>query len=180
MSEILKKTVAQLPEILPKNARSMMQRTVDAMQKAMAADPQLGASSYRSLLLKMSSDDLVREFDLAIRESMKTIQQASGARAGAGLGLGLSIEPLDGDADSPDADADFLSSTALFKKLCAKASGLGIEGLGNYSFDVFLAALNDAFAKSRIDRAEAKKMMPVARQALNGELVKLYEKLDSL
>jgi len=178
MSEILKKTVAQLPEILPKNARSMMQRMVDAMQNAMAADPQLGPSSYRSLLLKMSSDDLVREFDLAIRESMKTIQQAPGARGGAGLGLGLSIESLDADADSPDAD--FLSSTALFKKLCAKASGLGIEGLGTYSFDVFLAALNDAFAKSRIDRAEAKKMMPVARQALNGELVKLYEKLDSL
>ena len=178
MSEILKKTVAQLPEILPKNARSMMQRTVDAMQKAMAADPQLGASSYRSLLLKMSSDDLVREFDLAIRESMKTIQQASGALGVAGLGLGLSIEPLDADAGS--SDDDFLSSTALFKKLCAKASGLGIEGLGNYSFDVFLAALNDAFAKSRIDRAEAKKMMPVARLALNGELARLYEKLDSL
>ena len=178
MSEILKKTVAQLPEILPKNARSMMQRMVDAMQNAMAADPQLGASSYRSLLLKMSSDDLVREFDLAIRESMKTIQQASGAQGVAGLGLGLSIESLDADAGS--SDADFLSSTALFRKLCAKASGLGIEGLGTYSFDVFLAALNDAFAKSRIDRAEAKKMMPAARQALNGELAKLYEKLDSL
>lgn len=178
MSEILKKTVALLPEILPKNAKPMMQRIVDAMQNAMTADPQMGASSYRSLLLKMSTDDLVREFDLAIRESMKTIQQASGALGVAVLGLGLSIEPLDGDAGS--SDADFLSSTALFKKLCAKASGLGIEGLSAYSFDVFLAALNDAFAKSRIDPVEAKKMMPFARQALNGELAKLYEKLDSL
>jgi len=176
MSEILKKTVALLPEILPKNAKSMMQRMVDAMQNAMAADPQLGASSYRSLLLKMSSDDLVREFDLAIRESMKTIQLAAG---GPGISaLGLSIEPLDGAEAT--SDTDFLSSTALFEKLCAKANGLGVSGLGAYSKDVFLASFNEAFAKSRIDSAEAKKMMPIARQALNGELAKLYEKLDSL
>lgn len=178
MSEILKKTVALLPEILPKNAKSMMQRIVDAMQNAIAADPQLGASSYRSLLLKMSSDDLVREFDLAIRESMKTIQLAAGGPGVSALGLGLSIEPLD-VAEAP-SDTDFLSSTARFEKLCAKASGLGVSGLGAYSKDVFLASFNEAFAKSRIDPAEAKKMMPVARQALNGELEKLYEKLDSL
>jgi hypothetical protein len=178
MSEILRKTVALLPEILPKNAKSMMQRMVDAMQTAIAADPHLGASSYRSLLLKMSSDDLVREFDLAIRESMKAIQQATGGRGISAMGLGLSIEPLDA-AEAP-ADTDFLSSTALFEKLCAKANSLGIDGLGAYSKDVFLASFNDAFAKSRIDPTEAKKMMPIARQALNGELAKLYEKLDSL
>lgn len=178
MSETLKKTVALLPEILPKNAKSMMQRIVDAMQNAIAADPQLGASSYRSLLLKMSNDDLVREFDLAIRESMKAIQQASGGAGVSALGLGLSIEPM--DAAEVPADTDFLSSTAFFEKLCSKASGLGINGLGAYSKDVFLASFNDAFTKSRIDPTEAKKMMPIARQALNGELAKLYEKLDSL
>jgi hypothetical protein len=178
MSELLKKTVALLPEILPKNAKPMMQRIVDAMQSAIAADPRFGASSYRSLLLKMSSDDLVREFDLAIRESMSAIQKVSGGPGLSALGLGLSIEPLDA-AEAP-SDTDFLSSTALFEKLCAKASSLGVDRLGAYSKDTFLASLNEAFSKSRIEPAEAKTMMPLARQALNGELAKLYEKLDSL
>jgi len=178
MSETLKKTIAGLPEILPKNAKSMMQRMVAAMQEAIAADPALGATSYRSLLLKMSSDDLAREFDHSIREAMKAIQMAAAGPAHAAMGLGLSMEPMHADADS--SEADFQSSTALFKKLSAKAAGLGIKSLGGYSKDVFLTAVNEAFAKSRIDPIEAKKMMPLARQTLNGELTKLYEKLDAL
>jgi hypothetical protein len=178
MSETLKKTIAGLPEILPKNARSMMQRMVAAMQEAIAADPHLGATSYRSLLLKMSSDDLMREFDHSILEAMKAIQLATAGPGAAALGLGLSMEPLHADAGS--SEADFQSSTVLFKKLSAKASSLGIVGFGGYSKDVFLAAVNEAFAKSRIDPDEARKMMPLARQALNGELTKLYEKLDAL
>jgi hypothetical protein len=124
----------------------------------------------------MSSDDLVREFDHAIREAMKAIQMAAAGPGHAALGLGLSIEPAEADG----SEADFQSSTVVFKKLSAKASGLGIKSLGGYSKDVFLTAVSEAFAKSRIDPDEAKKMMPLARQALNGELAKLYEKLDAL
>lgn len=178
MSESLKKTIALLPEILPKNATSMMQRIVDATQSAIAADPQLGASSYCALLVKMSSEVLVREFDLALRASMSAIQQAAGKPGLSGLGLSLSMEPM--DAQAAPSDADFASSTALFKQLCAKAGGLEIKGMDAYSKEVFLAAFNEAFAHSKIDGVEAKKIMSLARQALNGELAKLYAKLDAL
>ncbi|MEP6792349.1 MAG: hypothetical protein ABI907_13330 [Ramlibacter sp.] len=176
MSEILKKTITQLPQILAKNAPSMMQRMVVAMQSAIAADTQPGASSYGALLLKMSSDDLVREFDLAIRASMDALQQGPGGLAA--FGLGLSIEPLD-EAATVD-DADFHSSAVLFDKLCAKADALGVDGLRTYGKDLFLAAFNDALAKSRIEPADAQKLVSFGRKALNDELLKLYEKLDAL
>ena len=178
MSEILKKTVAHLPEILPKNAKSMMQRIVDATQDAIAADPQFGASSYSALLLKMSSDDLVREFDLAIRQTMSEMHEQSGVPGLSDQWLGLSVEPLEA-AEAP-TDADFSTSTALFEKLSAKARDLGVDGFGACSKGVFLACFNDAFTNSHIDPGEARKIRPFARQALNGELVKLYAKLDSL
>lgn len=172
----LQKTVDNLPAILQKNAKSMMQRMVDAIQNAIAADPQLGASSYCALLLKMSSNDLVHEFDRAIGESMHSVQQAAGP--GASASRWLTIEPLDGLQAS--AEGDFQSSTVVFDKLTTKAGDLGIQGLGAYGKDMFLAALNEAFIKSRVDPAEADKIMPFARQSLNAELTKLYEKLDSL
>ena len=170
------KTVENLPAILQKNAKSIMQRMVDAMQNAIAVDPQLGATSYCALLLKMSSNDLVHEFDLAIGESMRSVQQAAGL--GAAAGRWLTIEPL--DELQASSEGDFQSSTVVFDKLNTKAGGLGIQGLGAYGKDMFLAALNEAFIKSRIDPAEAAKIMPFARQSLNGELTRLYEKLDSV
>jgi hypothetical protein len=178
MSEILKKTVAYLPELLPRNAKSMMQRIVDATQTAIAADPRFGASSYSALLLKMSSDALVREFDLAIRATMSGMQKQAGVPGVSVQWLGLSIEPLEPGGGPPDAD--FLTSTALFETLCAKAGDLGVDGFGACSKAVFLASFNDAFTNSHIDPDEARKIVPFARQALNGELVKLYAKLDSL
>jgi hypothetical protein len=178
MSEILKKTVERLPEILNKNAKSMMQRVVDAALEAMAKDPQLGASAYCSLVLKASSSDLISQFASALEKSTRAIQEAHGKAGTLALGLGLSIEPL--DPTMAPSDADFASSNSKFEMLCAKASGLGVEGLRPYGKDIFLGAFDDAFTMSRIDPLEGGKIMPFARRALDRELVRLYEKLDSL
>ena len=178
MSEILKKTVERLPEILNKNAKSMMQRIVEATLDAIARDPQLGASAYCSLVLKASSNDLVAEFVLGLEKSTRAILEASGRPGTLAFGLGLSIEPLE-PAAAP-SDADFMNSNSKFEILCAKVRGLGVEGLRPYSKEIFVAALDDAFTMSRIDPSEGGKIMPLARRALDRELVRLYEKLDSL
>jgi len=178
MSEILKKTVERLPEILNKNAKSMMQRIVEATLDAIVNDPQLGASAYCSLVLKASSNDLVTGFVLALEKSTRAIQEASGKPGTLAFGLGLSIEPLDPAAAR--SDADFLNSNSRFEMLLAKVRGLGIEGLSPYSKEIFLAAFDDAFTISRIEPSEGGKIMPLARRALDRELVRLYEKLDSL
>lgn len=175
MSETLQRTVSKLPEILHKNAPSMMQRMVDAMQQAIAADPQLGPSSYCALLLKMSCADLAREYDRALGESLSAINQLS---AQGSSSRWLSIEPL--EAGAALSDGEFSRSTASFDKLRTRASGLGVKGLAAYGKDLFLAALNEAFGRARIDPIEAEKMMPFARQALDAELAKLYARLDSL
>ncbi len=175
MSEQLQKTVSKLPEILHKNAPAMMQRMIDAMLQAIAADPSLGPSSYCALLLKMSSADLGREYDRALGESLGSIGQPSAAGSSSRW---LSIEPL--EAGTALSDGDFSRSTALFDRLRSRAGDLGIKGLGAYGKDLFLAALNEAVARSRIDPAEAEKLMPFARQALDAELAKFYAKLDAL
>lgn len=169
-------TVQSLPAILQKNAKSMMQRIVDATQNAIAADPGVGAASYCALLLKVSSNDLTTEFDRVIGDSMRSLQQAGGPRASGSKWL--TMEPLD-DLQASTED-DFKSSSEAFDRLTAKASGLGVQGLGAYGKDMFLAALNEAFIKSKVDPTEAEKILPFARRALDGELTKLYEKLGAL
>jgi hypothetical protein len=88
------------------------------------------------------------------------------------------MEPLDGG--DAKAEEDFVRSNILFQKLLAKTKVLGITGLDPYRKDIFLAAVNDAFVQSRIDADAAKKLMPLARKALNAEMVRLYEKLGAL
>lgn len=174
MSETLKKTVGSMPQILHKNAKSMMQRMVDAMQEAIAADPQLGPSCYCALLLKMSSGDLGREYERALGESLGAIKPSGSGSSS----QWLSIEPL--EAAAALSAHDFAGSTALFEKLRARATGLGVKGLGAYGKDLFLAALKEAFDRSGIDLAEVERLMPFARRALDAELAKFYAKLDSL
>jgi hypothetical protein len=178
MSDTLKKTIGHLPELLSKNASSMMQRMVDFMQNIIAADPQMGPSSYLALMLKMSSDQLVREFDAALRESMTAIRRAAEKSGGPVTGFGMSIEPL--EAPDPTAEADFARSTQLYQKLLPMTTLHEIRGFSAYRKEVFLTAVSDAFAKSKIDADATKKLMPLARKALNAELIRLYEKINTL
>ena len=179
MSEIFKKTIDRLPELLSKNALTMMQRMVLVMQHAIAADRALGTSSYCALLLKLSGDDLAREFDISVKASMLAIKQAGVKSTDFSLGLSLSIEPLESVA-TVVSEADFLSADAAFERLLIKANGLKIKGLSTYKKDVFLASVKEAFTKAKVDPAEIERMMPFARRALNGELLNLYEKLAAL
>lgn len=174
MSEVLKTTVGSLPQILHKNAKAMMQRMVDAMQEAIAADPQLGPSCYCALLLKMSSGDLGREYERALGESLGTIKPSGPGSSS----QWLSIEPL--QAAEALSARDFAGSTELFEQLRTRASGLGVKGLGAYGKDLFIAALKETFDRSKIEPAEVERLMPFARRALDAELAKLYAKLDSL
>ena len=178
MSDTLKRTIGHLPELLIKNAETMMQRMVDFMLNVVSSDPQLGPSSYLALLLKMSTEDLVSEFEQALTESMVEIQRSAEKPGGPDSGLGLSMQPL--DAGDAHAEEDFARSNLLFTKLLAKTKALGITGLAPYRKDIFLAAINDAFVQSRIDADAVKKLMPLARKALNAEMVRLYEKLNAL
>jgi hypothetical protein len=175
MSETLKKTIGHLPELLNKNAEVMMQRMLDFMQNVIAADPALGPSSYLALLLKMSTEDMVTEFEQSLAESMVAIQRAAEKPGGPDTGLGLSLQ-----ADDAKEEEDFARSNQLFTKLMDKTKSLGIPGLAPYRKDIFLAAINDAFTQSKIDADATKKLMPLARKALNAELVRLYEKLSVL
>ena len=178
MSDIFKKTVDHLPEILVKNASAMMLRMVAVMQQAVAADQQMENAAYCALVLKMTAENLAEQFDLAVRESMAAIRRDGGNAQFSATGLSLSIEAED-DATS-SVVADFQSSTAAFDRVCAKASGLGVRGVRLYNKDVLLACVNEAFAKSRVDPSEAAKVLPFARRALNDELLRLYAKLDAL
>ena len=175
MSETRNNAIDFLPGMLSQNAQSMMRRMVLAMQEEMAQDRQLVNSSYCALLLKLSEPDLVREFDVAIKSAMISIKQSSNQTGIFTADLSLSLEPVDDAVDS--SINDFASSAALFGKLCSVELEHKIESVEAFSKDVFLAALKDAFLKSRIDNTEAAKIMPYARRALNAELVELYGKL---
>lgn len=178
MNEVFKSTVARLPEILSKNAPSMMMRLLASMQSEIEQDRQLANAAYCTLTLKLSAPDLAREFNIAIKDTMTSITvgaTSTGINTG---GLSLSLDLLD-DA-IPESNDDFLDSTALFDTLCAHAKAIGVEDVNAFGKDVFLVPLKEAFAKSRIDNQEAAKLMPYARRALDVELTKIYVKLDSL
>lgn len=178
MSDLFQKTIAHLPEILARNASTMMQRMVAAMQQAISADPGFDNASYFTLLLKMGTGDLVREFDVAVRQSMAALKRDLDKSQFTAVGLSLAIEPL--ELADARAEADFQSSTAAFRALCARAAGLGESGIHAYNKDVLLGAVQEAFAKSRLGAAEAARMLPYARRALNDELHRLYARLEAL
>lgn len=179
MKETLKKTVDRLPDIMAKNARTMMRRMVVAMNEEMARNIEEANASYSALLLKVSEADLVDAFEVALKDAMASLKGTPAKPAKfADSTLPLSLELAD-DANSSAQD-DFLACTVLFDTLRANAKKLGVGGISPFSKDIFLTALKDAFTKSRIDSAEIGKLMPYARRALNRELLAVYDKLNAL
>ena len=170
----LQKTVDRLPEILEKNAVTMMRRMIARMKAAMEQRAQEGNVSHGALFLKVGENDLVREFERALKEA--TSPAALGSADSAVSALSLSLEAADG-AEAAD---EFETSTALFTRLCANAKAVGVKGTGRYHKEVFVGALKDAFEQSRMDRQAMQELRPYARAALNAELLGLYGKLDEL
>lgn len=126
MNAKLKTTISQLPEILSRNAPTMMRRMVVAIQAAIAQDQNLANASYSALLLKLSEADLVREFEVAIKDAAGQIRAGSGTD-GHSLSGGLSLE-LANDLDTSATD-DLLTSSASFEKLKARAYEQQVKAL---------------------------------------------------
>ncbi len=177
MNSPLKKAIDHLPEIMMKNAASMMQRMILTTQNNMTQDPALANAAYCALMLKMSAPDLIREFHAAMEQAMQSLK-ASAGKSGL-FGGGLSLE-LESDASADTSVNDLQPASAAFDTLCACARAHQLEVSSAFGPDIFLTVLKDAFAKSRIDSTEAQKMIPYARSALNTELVNLYGKLGAL
>lgn len=165
------KPIDALPAILQKNAQSMMRRMIVAMQSEMTKDPAFVNATYYALLIKLGENDLVREFEDSFKDSMEVITTGSGRTVSAGLSFELV------DDSSACVDSDFSTSTIEFEQLCEYCKLLGISGIGMFEKDVFLKPLKSALLKARIRDAEAVHILPVARRALNAELVNLYQKL---
>ena len=178
MKQSLKNTIECLPEILLRNAPSMMRRLLAAIQEAMAKDSQLPNAAYSALLLKMSEPELVREFEAALKPLLITVKHEAGKPGLSTGGLSLSLEPLEATAAAPDLE--FQTSTAVFDTLNTHARQLGVTGVGAYNKDLFLTALKNAFVQARIDPLEVTKLMPMILRALNAELVNVYGKLNSV
>lgn len=178
MKEALQRAIDRLPDVLVSYAPSMMRRIVIAMQEQITRGGQLGNPSYSNLLVKTAEPDLVREFNAAINEAMQSIKARSAANGPIDTGPAVLLELF--DEESASSIADLATSTDRFAALRSKARKLGATGIDRYAKDVFLKALNAAFAKARIDPEEMTDLMPYARRALNAELLKVYGKLDDL
>jgi len=177
MSETFKKTVARLPEIVARNAGSMMQRMVQAMQQEIASDLRFEKATACTLVLKVASDHLVREFDLAVRAAMDKIKSRAGKPPEfSASNLTLEVEPTGPDTVA----ADLHGCTVAFRSLCAKADLLDVDGVDAFNKEVLLAAVEKAFRKARVEPEAASAILPYARRALNAELLNLYRRLEAL
>lgn len=177
MTKTLQTVINQLPALLVRDAGAMMGRMVAAMQSAIAQDPQFANASYCALLLKLSEPDLRREFELALEEALKATHTDSGKRDIFQPSMSMSLEPIDEAVTK--LERDFAASTTCFEQVLAKAREQRVDGVGFFKKEIFLNALGDAFAKSRVEKAVIAKLMPYAGRALNAELVSLYSTLDS-
>ena len=178
MQEALQNAIDRLPELLVKYAPSMMRRIIAAMQEEITQRGQLANPSYKTLLLKMSEADLVREFEIAIKDAMQSVKSKPARQDARADGPSLLLELF--DEESASLIADFRGSSDLFEALRGKARKLGATGIDSFGKDAFLKALKAAFDKSRIEPEVMTDLMPYARRALSGELLKVYGKLDAL
>ena len=164
-----------MPAILVHNAPSMMRRMGVFMQAAIAERGHQANASHGALFLRVGEADLVREFGVAMEESMDYVRRK--LEDFRGSPPSLTLETV---GEAPLAADDFKTSNALFKDLCSHAQALGVIGCDAYHKDIFLKALKQAFEKSRMDAQAMAELLPYARLALNAELCKVYAKLDSL
>lgn len=178
MKQALQKAVDRLPEVLVQYAPTMMRRVIASMREQMATGGQTENASYCALLLKVGEADLVREFDAALREAIESGRSPAGEQEAPVAVPSLLLELVD-ETQTVSA-SDFAASTALFSTLSARARSLGVEGLRKYNKELFLAALMLAFAKARIEPKAMADLTPPARRALDGELLKIYAKVDAV
>lgn len=88
------------------------------------------------------------------------------------LSLALKIDDIPGPPT-----VDFSSSDTAFEAMCTSMPDAKSDDLDVFSKDVFVAAMAQSLEKARIEPADALKLMPFARRALDGELFDLYSKV---
>jgi hypothetical protein len=162
-------------ELLRNDATAMMRRMVATMQAEVGKDTKLGNASYCTLLLKLSENDLVKEFAAGIQAEMAPADAEAGFAKTVSAGLSFSLEPM--ETVELTGQDDFSAATALLSTLKTAAKGHSVVGSSILEKDFFTDLLKDAFQKSRIDGLEATALMPFARRALNTELVALYKRV---
>ena len=143
-----------------------MLRIVTSMQAEIAQDDNLDNRSYSGLILRLSEPDLVREFAALMKESVAALGADDPS-----CEFSFSLAPVDLIDSNTN---DFAASTALFKHLCSSPDKVLVRAVSSFTKDFFMNPLEDAFKRARIDSAEARKMMPHARRALNVELLQFY------
>lgn len=178
MKQALQKAVDRLPEVLVQYAPTMMRRVIASMREQMAKGGLAENASYCALLLKVGEADLVREFDAALREAMESIRSQVGEPEAPVAVPSLLLELV--DETQTVSVKDFAASTARFSALCARARSLEVGGLRKFNKELFLDALMQAFAKARIEPKAMADLTPPARRALDGELLKIYGKVDAV
>jgi len=165
MEPVLKKAIEQFPAILERNAPAMMKRMIGRMKAQLEQIGHASNVSHGLLFLRVAEEDLVREFQAA---TMSTFVKNEPSQFG-----GLSLEPEGGRPQFPE----FESSDAAFDTLCAQAARLRVFGVERYGKEAFLAAMGEAFVRSRMDARATAELMPYAKSALDAELQAMYTKL---
>jgi hypothetical protein len=159
-------------ELLLHDAPAMMRRMVAGLQSEVVP---LSNASYCTLLLKLSENDLVREFAAGINGAMAAGGGDEGFAKTEAAGLSFSLEPLE-PTELASKD-DLATSAALLAQLKAAADGHSVVGAGLLTKDFFPDLLKSIFEKARIEGSESATLMPLARRALNAELVALYKRV---
>jgi hypothetical protein len=179
MAATLKTTIDNFPEILSKNASSLMQRIILKTKESLTDDSHLSNASACNFFLKTATKDLVTNFESILKSSLYEIKlkQASGKNDIFGLALSLT---LDSEGDEEQLAIAKMKSMVLFEKLCAKGKENEISGVGTYDVKLFMNAMREAFHKSKFEDSELSSIFPHAIRALDSELIQLYEKLDCL
>jgi hypothetical protein len=165
-------SVGLFSELLLHDAPSMMRRMVAALQAEVAP---LSNASYCTLLLKLSENDLAREFSAGIKGAMVAGNGDEGFAKTEAAGLSFSLEPLE-PTELASKD-DLATSAALLATLKAGANGQRAVGEELLAKDFFPDLLKSIFEKARIEGSESATLMPLARRALNAELVALYKRV---
>lgn len=161
------------PKSLVENAPALISRIIDNMQAELARDVHLPNIPYCALIVKLSANDIAREFVEGFKAELTNLPEKS-PPATSMFTLELSFS----DVVDPTVDA-LRQSSKLFEALCINAKTRGVEGIHLLGKDVFLTPLREALVKARIDDVNVGNLIPYACRALDLELLALYQRINS-
>jgi hypothetical protein len=176
MSETLNRILAQMPDAITKAAPSMIGRMIEKMQGALARDAHLPQVSYCTLLLKVGADDVAREFVAGLADVAARKRQPKPPNA-LPSGFGMLLEPMN---ESDPSIGTMEESTKAFGRMVARATSLGVNGFEAFGKEYFLGPFREALLKARVDEPSVACLIPYACRALDGELVRVYERIEAL